>query len=229
MFKEGLDLGLLALSHQQTNQRSARTGILGVHIDGVLELLFRFGRAVTRLVKAAQGQLRIHCLRTCISSLLKVGLSLVGKIGAQLQQCQIEVRLGAIGIGSNPLLHFLHGRAQVILGGVKVCPSLMRIRTVGLFFAQDIQVNLSLLQVSCGDKQVGQVHMRGVVVGSQLDSAGKFLVGTIEVSKLEIGFRELIVGLRETGIDLHSIGKLNGARRSQNTSVCAHWDHASSP
>src|SRR5882762_4188993 len=52
--------------------------------------------------------------------------------------------------------------------------------------------------------------MRGIVVGSQLDSAGKFLVGTIEVSKLEIGFRELIVGLRETGIALHGIGKLNG-------------------
>ena len=45
---------------------------------------------------------------------------------------------------------------------------------------------------------------------SQLDGAGKFLVGTIEVSKLEIGFRELIVGLRETGIDLHGIGKLDG-------------------
>ena len=52
--------------------------------------------------------------------------------------------------------------------------------------------------------------MRGVVVGSQLDNSGKFLVGTIEVSKLEIGFPELIVGLGETGIDLHSIGKLNG-------------------
>src|ERR1700680_611142 len=56
---------------------------------------------------------------------------------------------------------------------------------------------------------MGQVHMRGIVVGSQLDSAGKFLVGTIEVSNLEIGFRELIVGLDETGIDLHGIGKLN--------------------
>src|SRR3984893_18625325 len=52
--------------------------------------------------------------------------------------------------------------------------------------------------------------MRGIVVGSQLHSAGKFLVSTIEVSKLEIGFCELIVGLRETGIDLHSIGILNG-------------------
>src|SRR5229473_1170533 len=52
--------------------------------------------------------------------------------------------------------------------------------------------------------------MRGIVVGSQLDSPGKFLVGTIEVPKLEIGFRELIVGLGETGIDLRSIGKLNG-------------------
>src|SRR5258708_2708751 len=52
--------------------------------------------------------------------------------------------------------------------------------------------------------------MRGIIVRSRLDSAGKFLVGTIEVSKLEIGFRELIVGLRETGIALHSIGKLNG-------------------
>src|SRR4029077_11071873 len=93
---------------------------------------------------------------------------------------------------------------------VKVCPNLMRIRTVGLFFAQDIQVDLSLLQVSCGDKQVGQVHMRGIVVGSQLDSAGKFLVGTIEVSKLEGGFRELIVGLREAGIDMHGVGELNG-------------------
>src|SRR6266851_6847470 len=52
--------------------------------------------------------------------------------------------------------------------------------------------------------------MRGIIVRSQLDSAGKFLVGTVEVSKLEIGLRELIVGLPETGIDLHSIGKLNG-------------------
>src|ERR1700680_4149005 len=57
---------------------------------------------------------------------------------------------------------------------------------------------------------MGQVHMRGIVVGSQLDSAGKFLVGPIEVSKLEIGFRELIVGLGKTGIDLRRIGKLNG-------------------
>src|ERR1700732_3012784 len=52
--------------------------------------------------------------------------------------------------------------------------------------------------------------MRGIIVRSQLDSAGKFLVGTVEVSKLEIGLRELIVGLGETGVDLHSIGKLNG-------------------
>src|SRR5260370_41631580 len=52
--------------------------------------------------------------------------------------------------------------------------------------------------------------MRRIIVGSQLDSPGKCLVGTIEVSKLEIGFCELIVGLGETGIDLHCVGKLNG-------------------
>src|SRR6202023_409156 len=105
--------------------------------DGVLELLFRFGRAVPRLVKAAQGQLRVHSFWTGVSSSLEIDLSLVGKIAAQLQQRQIQVRFGAIGIGSDPLLHFLHGRAQVILGGVKVCPGLVCIRTVGLFFAQD--------------------------------------------------------------------------------------------
>src|SRR5260370_38157744 len=52
--------------------------------------------------------------------------------------------------------------------------------------------------------------MRRIIVGSQLDIPGKVLVNTIESLKLEIGLCELIGGLGETGIDLHSIGKLNG-------------------
>src|SRR6202030_303226 len=58
--QEGLDLVFLALLQEEPNISGAGNRTFGIHIDGVLEFLFRFGKAVARLIKAGPCPLSIY-------------------------------------------------------------------------------------------------------------------------------------------------------------------------
>ena len=71
-------------------------------------------------------------------------------------------------------------------------------------------MSLRIFHLPGRDQEIGEFGVGFVVVGSQFDGAGEFLIGVNPVVKIEISLAQLKMGLRETGIDLHGVGVLDG-------------------
>src|SRR5258708_32060276 len=143
--QEGFGLVPLALLHQQTNQRSARSWILGIDRNGMSELRLGFGKTVARLIESAQRELRVSGFRIDFGCLFEIIFGLVWEVGAELKQRELQVGLGAVGIECDRLFHFLHSGAKILLAGVVAGPGLMRLRAVGLLALPNVALSLCLL------------------------------------------------------------------------------------
>ena len=59
------------------------------------------------------------------------------------------------------------------------------------------------------NQQVRQLDSSLVILGTQFDGAGQFLVGAVALLQMEVGFSKLEVRIGVARIDLDGIGKLD--------------------
>ena len=132
--------------------------------------------------------MRVHGLGRDFGSFLEIGFSLLRLIGAYLEHRHAQVRIGAGGVRVDGFLHLLNGCGEVVLREIVIRPGGVCFRTVGLLFAQEVEVDLRLFQslgLAGGDQQIGQVGLRGIDVWVELDRAGEFPEGVVQVLQLE--------------------------------------------
>src|SRR5437667_2609604 len=168
LLQKGFGLGPLALGHQKPHQCRARCWVLRIVGNGAFEYLLRFRDAIAGLIEAAKRQLSIHPPRIKVSRFLEVDVSLVGQVGAQLQQRQVKIGLGTVGIEGDAFLHLLYSGSDIILSGVVVSPGLISLWVVGLLVAEHVKMRscgLQVLGLAGNDQHVRDVDTGRIIIG----------------------------------------------------------------
>src|SRR5277367_1697966 len=152
--KEFLGLLGLVLGHVQASQRESRIGVIRCGFNGFLEPLFGLGKSATGLVELAQVELRVDRFGIEFGSLLEACLRRVPLFAVDLEQTEVQKRIGPLGIKVDRFAHVCQRVRDVARSSIVVGSRDIKVG-VRLFLRQDIQVIFGFVKLTSRNQQVG--------------------------------------------------------------------------
>src|SRR5580692_1542671 len=209
LLQEFFRLIFLAFGDVEARDGGAQLGILRVGLDGGIELTLGIAKLAAKLIEIAQHRVWVARLRIHLDRLLETGFGQIRLIVFHLHQRKVEIRIPVAGIERDGFLHLRDRLGKIRLRGQQRAGEKISSGIVWLFLQKKIGLFLRQIQSAGGDQELGEIEVRGVVVGLQLEDALKFFIGVRPVRDFDVGPPKAVVSVGIVGIEFDGVHKLD--------------------
>ena len=193
----------------QQRQRAPCERIVGIELQGRLQLALGAVRIAARPIEIRERQMRVDGFRVQIDRLLKRLLCRIFGARPELNGSERRIRRRIFRIQRDRLLHLLDRPVRIVQTGERIPQQDVRLRACGFVFQRELRSGLRLIELAREQQQRSRLQLGIEIRGIEVRGLRVFAVRLHRIVRCRVDLCELVVQVSARWQQLQRVAVLN--------------------